>query len=236
MQKVAIITGGTGTIGAAIADRFQRDGQTVVIADVDERPVPDGQVFVRCDATDPADVTSLFQAAQALGTITTVVVAHGIGLETIPGSADPDVVSRIIDINLKGTALVCDSASGYLGDGASILLVSSMSAFMGRLGFAFAYQASKAGIESLTRVYAVTYGPNGIRVNCIAPGSMVQPMKGGKEVRERLGGNEKARQALPLRRLVTEGEIAEAAAFLCSDCAPTITGVVLPVDSGMRAI
>ena len=130
---------------------------------------------------EPASFTAVWaqasaEAAQALGTITTVVVAHGIGLETIPGSADPDVVSRIIDINLKGTALVCDSASGYLGDGARILLVSSMSAFMGRLGFAFAYQASKAGIESLTRVYAVTYGPNGIRVNCIAPGSMVQPV------------------------------------------------------------
>jgi len=236
MQGVAIITGGTGTIGAAIAELFQQRGHTVVIADLDQRPVPDGQVFVRCDVTDPSSVADLFAAAGKLGDITSVVVAHGILMETVPGKADPVAVGKVLDVNLKGAALVCDRASEHLGQGTSILLVSSMSAFMGRVGGAYAYQASKAGLESMTRAYAVAYGPRGIRVNCVAPGYMAQPMKGeGSQLRARQGGSDKVREATPLRRLVTEQELAKAAAFLCSDEAPTITGIVLPVDSGQRA-
>lgn len=236
MQGITIVTGGTGTIGAAIADLFQDRGQTVIVADLDERPVRDGQHFVRCDVTDPESIADLYTAAAELGPITTVVAAHGILLETVPGSADPAAVAKTIDVNLKGVALLCDKASEYLTGGSSILLVSSMSAFMGRVGGAYAYQATKAGVESLTRVYAVAYGPRGIRVNCVAPGYMAQPMKGrGSELRARQGGSEKVRGETPLRRLTTEHELARAVGFLCSDDAPTITGVILPVDSGQRA-
>lgn len=236
MQGVAIVTGGTGTIGAAIARLFQQRGRTVVVADLDEKPVPEGQTFVRCDVTNPESVAAMFAAARKLGDIASVVVAHGILLETVPGAADPVAVGRVLDVNLKGAALVCDAASGHLGEGGSILLVSSMSAFMGRVGGSYAYQASKAGLESMTRTYAVAYGPRGIRVNCVAPGYMAQPMKGeGAKMRARQGGSDKVREATPLRRLVTEHELAKAVAFLCSDDAATITGVVLPVDSGQLA-
>lgn len=235
-MSIAIVTGGTGTIGAAIAAELQARGQRVVIADLDARPVPEGQVFQRCDVTDPASVAALFDAASALGSVSTVVVAHGILLETVPGAADPAAMSKVIDVNLKGVALVCDAAAAHLSEGGSIALVSSMSAFMGRVGGAYAYQATKAGVESLTRVYAVAYGPRGIRVNCVAPGFMAEPMKGqGAELRARQGGTDKVRDASPLRRLTTAEELAKAVAFLCSDEAPTITGVVLPVDSGQRA-
>lgn len=236
MNGVAIVTGGTGTIGAAIANLFQKRGATVVVADLDERPVAPGQIFQRCDVTDPRSVAAMFEAAAALGGITSVVVAHGILMETVPGAADPQAVAKVLDVNFNGAALVCDTASAHLGDGASILLLSSMSAFMGRVGGAYAYQASKAAIEAITRTYAVAYGSRGIRVNCIAPGYMAQPMKGeGSKLRARQGGSDKVREATPLRRLVTEQELAMSAAFLCSDQAPSITGVVLPVDSGQRA-
>lgn len=236
MKGVAIVTGGTGTIGAAIADLFQQRGATVVVADLDERPVAKGQTFVGCDVTDPASIAAMFAASAKLGAITSVVVAHGILMETVPGAADPVAVDKVLDVNLKGAALVCDAASAHLGEGSSILLLSSMSAFMGRVGGAYAYQASKAGIEALTRSYAIAYGARGIRVNCIAPGYMAQPMKGeGSKLRARQGGSDKVREATPLRRLVTEQELAMSAAFLCSDQAPSITGVVLPVDSGQRA-
>lgn len=236
MNGIAIVTGGTGTIGAAIADLFQERGATVVVADLDERAMAKGQTFVRCDVTDPKSVAAMFETAAKLGEITSVVVAHGILMETVPGAADPAAVSKVLDVNFKGAALVCDAASAHLGEGASILLLSSMSAFMGRVGGAYAYQASKAAIEAITRTYAVAYGARGIRVNCIAPGYMAQPMKGeGSKLRARQGGSDKVREATPLRRLVTEQELAMSAAFLCSDQAPSITGVVLPVDSGQRA-
>ncbi|MBP2562513.1 3-oxoacyl-[acyl-carrier protein] reductase [Neorhizobium galegae] len=236
MKGVAIITGGTGTIGAAISELFQKRGATVVVADLDEQPVAKGQTFIRCDVTDPKSVASMFAEAAKLGDITSLVVAHGILLETVPGTADPVAVGKVLDVNLKGSALVCDQASAHLAEGASILLLSSMSAFMGRVVGGYAYQASKAGIESMTRSYAVAFGARGIRVNCIAPGYMAQPMKGeGSKLRARQGGSDKVREATPLRRLVTEQELAMSAAFLCSDQAPSITGVVLPVDSGQRA-
>lgn len=237
MQSVAIVTGGTGTIGQAIAAKFQARGQIVVAADLDELPVPAGQHFVACDVTKPESVATLFERAAALGKITDVVLSHGLGMVTLPGSADPASVSKVIDVNLKGVALVCDRAADHLGENGSILLISSMSATMGRIGHAYAYQASKAGVEELTRIYAIAYGPRGIRVNAVAPGFMEKLMKGaGEEARAKAGGNEGIRAGLPLRRLVSENDIAEAVSFLCSPLASAITGVVLPVDSGMRAL
>ncbi|MCB1387776.1 MAG: SDR family oxidoreductase [Rhodobacteraceae bacterium] len=233
---VAIVTGGTGTIGAAVAARLQARGQIVLCADLDERPVPEGQRFVACDVTEPDSVAALFAAAGALGPVETVIVAHGILMETVPGFADPAAVGKVIDVNLKGVALVCDAAGSALADGGTILLVSSMSAFMGRVGGAYAYQATKAGVEALTRVYAVAFGARGIRVNCVAPGYMAEPMKGqGATLRARQGGSDLVRGQTPLKRLTTAEELAMAVEFLCSDRAPTITGVVLPVDSGQRA-
>jgi NAD(P)-dependent dehydrogenase (short-subunit alcohol dehydrogenase family) len=236
MANVAIVTGGTGTIGQAIAAKLQARGQIVVAADLDILPVPEGQHFVACDVTDPGSVAALFEQAAALGTITDVVLSHGMGSVTLPGSADPALVSKVIDVNLKGTALVCDRAADYLGADSSILLVSSMSATMGRIGHAYAYQAAKAGIEQLNRIYAIAYGPRGIRVNAVAPGFMEKLMKGASQAaREKAGGDDAIRASLPLKRLVSEDDIAEAVMFLCSPRARAITGVVLPVDSGMRA-
>lgn len=236
MNNIAIVTGGTGSIGAAIAAEFQARGQSVVVADLDEQPVPAGQHFVRCDVTDPASVAALFERAKALGKITTVAAAHGFLLETPVGEADPADVARVIDVNLKGSALLCDAAAKHLEDGASIVMIGSVSAFLGRVSGSYAYQATKAGIESMTRVYAVAYGPRSIRVNCVAPGVMEQPMKGkGIVLRARQGGNEKMRALTPLRRLVTGLDLAKAVAFLTSDDALSITGIVLPVDAGQLA-
>ena len=107
---------------------------------------------------------------------------------------------------------------------------------MGRLQNVWAYQASKAGVESLRRTFAVSCGSKGIRFNCIAPGSMSALMKGAAaEVRKASGGSEGMAKMNPTGRLVDAEEIGSAAAFLCTDAAVSITGVVLPVDGGLRA-
>ena len=236
MPNVAIVTGGTGSIGAAICARFQSLGATVVVADSDARPVPAGQTFVQCDVTKPDSLRRMFDQAAALGTLTVLVAAHGILAETPAGGSDLDIVSRVIDVDLKGVAYLCDLAGPRMADGGSIVLLSSLSAFMGRVRNGYAYQASKAGVESLTRAFAVAYGPRRIRVNCIAPGFMAAPMKGpGAQLRQRQGGNDVVVQTIPIGRLVEASEVANATAFLCSQEAAAITGIVMPIDGGQRA-
>ena len=235
--SVAIVTGGTGAIGSAICARLQAAGLRIVAADLDVRPVPEGQTFFACDLTDPAKVEELFCFAERLGPITCIVAAHGILLETPAGASDLSAVSRILDINLKSVAYLCDLAGRHLTQPASIVLISSWTAFAGRIRNGYGYQAAKAGLESLTCTFAVAYGPNGIRVNAVAPGFMEQAMKGlGAEMRARQGGMDGVIQGAPLRKIVTAAEVASAVAFLCSSEASAITGVVLPVDAGYRAL
>lgn len=236
MSDVAIVTGGTGSIGAAICAKFQSLGAKVVVADSDSRPVPDGQVFVRCDVTSPASLGQMFDRADALGRLTVLVAAHGILAETPAGGADLATVSRVIDVDLKGVAYLCDLAGARIADGGAIVLLSSLSAFMGRVRNGYAYQASKAGVESLTQTFAVAYGPRRIRVNCIAPGFMSAPMKGlGAQLRARQGGNDTVVKTIPIGRLIEAEEVASATAFLCSQEAAGITGIVMPIDGGQRA-
>jgi NAD(P)-dependent dehydrogenase (short-subunit alcohol dehydrogenase family) len=234
---VAIITGGTGAIGSAIGTRLQAAGLRIIAADLDARPVPEDHTFFACDMTDPASIEKLLVFAAGLGPVACIVAAHGILLETPAGAADLSVVSRILDVNLKGVAYLCDLAGRHLAPPASIVLISSWTAFAGRIRNGYGYQAAKAGLESLTRTFAAAYGPNGVRVNAVAPGFMAEPMKGmGAEMRARQGGMDGVIQGAPLRKLVTASEVANAVAFLCSGEASAITGVVLPVDAGYRAL
>ncbi|MDH7797839.1 MULTISPECIES: SDR family oxidoreductase [unclassified Beijerinckia] len=237
MTDIALVTGGTGAIGAAISAVLQARGLHVIAADLDVRPVAAGQSFFKCDVTDPQSLVALFDHAQTLGTIRCVVAAHGILLETQAGASDPTTIAKVLNINLNGVAYLCDLAGTRLANGSSLLLLSSVTAFMGRAKGAYAYQASKAGVESLTRTFAVAYGPRGIRVNCIAPGFMAVPMKGaGAELRQKQGGSDTVGKAAPLGQVIAPEEIASAAAFLCSAEAAAITGVVLPVDGGFAAL
>jgi len=237
MADVAIVTGGTGAIGMAIGAKLQSRGMHVVAADLDAKQVPAGQSFFECDVTDPARIAGLYEYAAALGNVTCLVTAHGILLETPAGGSDLALVKKVLDINLGGVAYLCELAANNLVSGSSIVLISSVTAFMGRAKHAYAYQASKAGVESLTRAFAIAYGPRGIRVNAIAPGFMAIPMKGaGVELRQRQGGGDAVSKAAPLGRLVDPDEVAHAAAFLCSAEAAAITGIVLPVDCGYGAL
>ncbi len=235
-QPVAVVTGGTGSIGAAICSRFQSQNMRVVAADLHVCPVPAGQAFFECNVTRSESLRDLLTYAAGLGPIHVIVAAHGILRETPAGSSDPEAVSATIDVNLKGLAYLFDLARSFMKAPGSIVALSSWTAVGGRIRNAYAYQATKAGLEMLVRNFAVAYGPDGIRVNCIAPGFMADPMKGeGAELRKRQGGMQGVIDGAPLRRLILPQDIANAAAFLCSEEASAITGIVLP-DAGYRAL
>jgi NAD(P)-dependent dehydrogenase (short-subunit alcohol dehydrogenase family) len=237
VANVAIVTGGAGSIGWAACRRLGGDGWTVVAADT--RPPAETLAncsFVELDVRSPESVAALFDAAAARGSVSALVTAHGILRETKIGTFDEDAVEAVFGINLTGVARLCNIGAERIADGGAMVLISSVTAQMGRSHGAFAYQATKGGVESLTRALAVALGPREVRVNCVAPGYISVPMFGeGAEVRARAGGNEPLLALTPFKRLITPEEVADVIAYLCSRRSSGVSGVVIPVDGGERA-
>jgi NAD(P)-dependent dehydrogenase (short-subunit alcohol dehydrogenase family) len=234
---VAIVTGGTGSIGSAACRTLAEDGWTVVAADMTPwEEAPANCTFVPLDVRSSASVAALFDAAAALGPIGALVTAHGILRETKVGTFDEGAVDAVFGVNLTSVARVCNLAAPRIADGGAMVLLSSVTANMGRSHGAFAYQATKGGVEALTRAFAVALGPREVRVNCVAPGYLSVPMAGeGAAVRARLGGIEPLLALTPFKRLIAPEEVADVIAYLCSRRASGVTGAVIPVDGGERA-
>ncbi len=237
MADIAIVTGGTGSIGAATARRLVQDGFTVVLADVNEPKEPiAGCEFVKLDVRSADSVAEMFRYAATLGTLKVVVSTHGILHETPIDTFNTEQIEAIIAINLTGTARVAQLAGEKLADNGAMVFLSSITASIGRAHGGYAYLATKGGIESLTRAFAVALGERGIRVNCVAPGFVSVPMQGtGAESREKRGGTAGLMPFTPLKRLVTPAEVGDAIGYLCSPQASGISGVILPVDAGQAA-
>lgn len=235
MTGTAIVTGGSGSIGREVAALLAGVGLAVLAADLDApAPPPEGCRFHPLDVRDAASCTALLAAAE--GGIAALVLAHGILRETPALSLDEGALADVLAVNLEAVARLLALAAPRMADGGAIVTLSSVTAAMGRTQAAVAYQASKAGVESLTRSYAIALAPRGVRVNCVAPGYLSQPMRGeGVALRARQGGNAALTAFTPFGRLVTPVEVAQAVAFLCSPAASGISGVVLPVDGAQRA-
>ena len=236
---VALVTGAAGNIGRQVCVCLARDGYRIVAADYAPDPgdLPPGCSYAHLDVRDEVSIRAAFDTAASMGPVTAVVAAHGILAISRVDDATKDDLQPITDVNLLGVALLCVEAGRRMGPGGAIVNVSSVVATMGRRGAgAFMYTAIKAGVEALTRSFAVGLGPKGIRVNAVAPGFLTTPMSGlGAEARAKLSSMDEMLIYSPLGRLATPGEVAEAISFLCSPRASGISGVVLPVDVGQRA-
>ena len=232
---VAIVTGGSRNIGWAIARRFASTHQ-VLIADLaapTEAMAPAMQ-WVKTDVRDYSACERLAAAGHDLGPVEVVVHSAAI---TTPAVAirqmDPRDWERVVDVNLTGAFNVMRSMIDALraARGAAVLIASRAA----RVGYAALnpspagtkahYCASKAGVISLTRSLAIELADAGVRVNCVAPGSI----EGEMIPRERWP---EIAAKVPLGRLGRPEEIADACAFLCSPAASYITGHVLDVNGG----
>ncbi len=246
--KVAIITGASSGIGQASAFVFARYGAKLVLADINE---PDGEatagrvresggdaIFVRTDVSRSGEVKALVaRAVERYGRLDCAFNNAGIdGLTGFTADCEEDNWDRTLAINLKGPFLCMKHEIAQMlsqGGGGVIVNNASVAGLVGVTGLP-AYVAAKHGLVGLTKAAALEYARQGIRVNAVCPGAIRTPML-EHALRHGLGVEEALVAHEPLGRLGQPDEVAETAAFLCSDRSSFMTGHALAVDGGWAA-
>ena len=248
--KRAIVTGAGSGIGRAIALRLAEEGARVVISDVDEeaatsvvaeaRSTANGEHLARtADVTDSSEVAALVgTAVEEWGGLDIMVNNAGIGVAGTTTSTSEEDYERVMDVCLRGTFLGMKYAIPAIRDsgGGSVVNMSSVAALVGIADRAV-YSAAKGAILALTRAAAIDHVEEGVRVNCIAPGTVDTPWIGritaGYDDPDEARQNMQARQ--PHGRFVTPEEIAAMAAYLASDESASVIGACMIVDGGVTA-
>jgi len=235
-MTTALVTGAGRGLGRAIATRLAADGYAVVTVDIDASSAEAvaaeiGGRAMACDVADPQAVQAL---AEAVGPVQ--VLVNNAGIWSYGGliAARQEEVDRVLAVNLGGTLHCCRAfAPGMVAaGGGSIVNLSSVAAAMAAT-VVEVYPVSKGAIEVLTRQLAQELGPSGIRVNAIGPGSMLTEGTAPSYQGDLM---EKRAAQVPLRRIGTPADIANAVAFLVSAEASYISGQVLYVDGGASAV
>jgi 3-oxoacyl-[acyl-carrier protein] reductase len=241
-MPVALVTGASRGIGAAIAETLARAGFDVAVGYASDatgaantvaavQALGQRGIALQADVADDAQAAELVEAAEAeLGSLDAVVLNAGITRDGLFVRMSTEDWRAVIDTNLSGAFYVSRAAvRGMLRRRAgTIVAVSSIVGLTGNAGQAN-YAAAKAGMIGMVKSLAKEVGGRGIRVNAVAPGYIATDMTAdlGDDQRDRiLAGT-------PLGRLGTPGDVAAAVAFLCSDDAAFITGSVIRVDGGL---
>ncbi len=242
-DTVAVITGGAGRNGLGFATARAMAGQGAMVAILDlERADPasaaaalgDQHLGLITDVTDKAACDAAAAAiVKALGRIDILVNNAGI-TQAAPTLDITDAdYDRILDVSLRGTLHMSQAVLPFMRQqqSGSIICISSVSAQRGGgiLGGPH-YSAAKAGVLGLARAMAREFGPEGIRVNCIAPGLIETDIIQGKLSHER---KQEIASTIPLARLGRASDVAGACVFLASDLSAYCTGITLDVNGGM---
>ncbi|MCB8881230.1 SDR family oxidoreductase [Acidisoma cellulosilytica] len=245
--KVVVVTGGASGQGEAACRLFVSEGASVVLADWNGEGAARvaaeiGAAAFTVDVSQEDQVAAMIAfACERFGKLDVLFNNAGVGYSSnarfrmasivdTPG----DAWDAILGINLKGQAMGCKYAIPRMleAGGGSIINNASIMAIAGVPG-ADAYTAAKGGVIALTRTLAVEWASQGIRVNCICPGTIETPMVGAittEAERARLG------ESTPMKRVGQAEEIARAALFLACADSSYVNGVMLPVDGGWSAL
>lgn len=235
----AIVTGAASGIGAAIVGALLAEGADVAALDLvaDERPraAPDAG-RLRTFAVDVGDEDAVAGAVAAVvadGPLTDLFNVAGIGSTATVVDTSVEEWDRVFAVNARGVFLTCKHALPAIAaaGGGSVVNVASVAALVG-LPRRAAYCASKGAVVALTRALAVDHLADGVRVNCVCPGTVDSPWV--RRLVEEAGESlERLRARQPMGRLGTPEEIARAALYLASDDAAFATGSTLTVDGGL---
>lgn len=239
--RVAIVTGGSRGIGKSVALRLAADGLSVAVNYVSQADAAASvvaaieaaggkAVAVKADVADPAGASALFEAAEAaFGGVDVLVNNAGvIDLDPV-GRMAAETFARVIAVNLTGTFHMLHEAATRLRDGGSIVNFSTSALHTSLPGYA-AYNASKAGVEAMTRVLSRELGPRRITVNAIAPGPVATELffkDKPQELIDRLIG------VTPFGRLGEVDDIAPVVSFLAGPDSRWVTGQVLRANGGL---
>lgn len=244
-ERTYVVTGGGSGIGRATAVRLASEGAKVAVWDFREDAARDtaeatgGEAFA-CDVRDPTSVESAVAATvERFGEVNGLL--NGAGILRIDGGLERCTIedwTATIDTNLRSIFLTGKYLIPHLrkAEGPAIVNISSLYGLRGAVDES-AYDASKGGVINLTHHMAVQYGPEGIRVNAVAPGEIETPlwmalMDEGEtleQARERVGAT------VPMKRVGTPEEVAAVICYLLSDDASYVTGALVTIDGGLAA-
>ncbi|MCY4024560.1 MAG: SDR family NAD(P)-dependent oxidoreductase [Anaerolineaceae bacterium] len=246
-HPVVLISGGNIGIGRAVALRFAREGASIVIAARNAETAQEtlglietagGQShFVACDVRDEAQCDrAVMETVERHGRLDVLVNNAGsIIRQRTVAQLTTAQWREMLDVNLNGTFYLSRAALPHLArTRGNIVNVSSYAGLVGFPGSA-AYCAAKGAVVQLTRAMALDHAAEGIRVNCVCPGSVNTPMIAAAWEQHGPGAKELWSEKHPLGRIAEAEEVAEAIYWLASDAASFVTGAALPVDGGITA-
>jgi len=232
--RTFLVTGGTGGLGGAIASGFADEpGSTVIVTGATQAEVDAGRADPRLSKArvELLDVRDNDAIASLIGGLSSLdVLVNAAGVSSSPADFTPEGFARTVDINLNGTARACFAAKDLLAASrGNIINIASVQSFRGT-GTGPAYAASKGGVMLLTQSLAIAWGPEGIRVNAIAPGFMRTPMT-TKLIEDPVRGK-RIIDHTPVGRWGEPEDLVPGAKFLAAPESTFVTGHTLPIDGG----
>ena len=245
--KIAVITGGAGGIGEALALGLGYHGATVVVSSRNQQTIDavaekitqetgSEAIAVACDVTDEASIQNLVDAVVGkYGKIDILVNAMGMNIKRDAFDYPMEDWDKLFDVNVKGTMVTCKIVGKVMRDqkGGAIVNLSSVRGIRGYTGGNTGYCATKGAVELITKALALEWAPSGIRVNALGPALVITP--GTKHIAEDPKLAAKYAAAIPMGRIGMPEDMVGAVVYLCSDAASFVSGQTIYVDGGLTA-